>query len=845
MTSSHDTFSRLAHLPAACAALAALFLLSTATGLCADIPPADLFRQATAALNDGNYPLAEQRFVQYLAVKSAKNTDEESRLALSHLCHALAGQRRYADILGLLDKNADIVAAGDDRLFTYWRAYALLESGNPASALDLIDPVARLSAKTNDTANLNLMRLAADAYFRLGTPDADARARESVDAFLRSAPDADPALPLDGARLLQARLFLREGNREKAIATFTGIASNETAGAALRANALVNLVDLAATNSPAALEYAERLARLPLGKSATDYLIRCGRILASRPSTAEAGARYLKKAVRDNSTSPQAPDAQFALAEAWLSAGSNDLAAAEFKTYLETYGMTPGQAARATIWRAEALFRLEDFYDAATLFQKAAQTTTNALLTVALGIRAADALYANDNYESAAALYRASYDRPEIEAEPGSEAKDIVKRLYTDAPSGAEFRYLANRSRFQEADCLERCGQAADAQKRFATLATDAGPFTEDALYRSALLLERKGGDVESGNAAIASYTGLITSTTNLPLKCRALLGRGRCHYRRKSLQVAIDDFRAAEQAGFDSADEAELYHIYALYALGQDDKASKRAEDFAARAGESPVLPTLSLWLAQYRYNVGDFEKARTHFLDFASRWPDDSRAPLALLWAAKSALRLSDNQGAVDILAALGKRNDADALLPEARYTQATALCNLARFEDAVLVLDDATVKFPSSEFATRSLILKGDAIFSLGGSAKSNYGVTNAITAYDIAATRTDATPDMRLECFYKRARCLEKAGNPSAADRYYNDVITPFYALAEEGNVQASTISFYERAVFACALLKERQGKTDEAIGILRRLVEYDTPEREPALREIERLQNIRK
>ena len=79
---------------------------------------------------------------------------------------------------------------------------------------------------------------------------------------------------------------------------------------------------LSASGKPLLLQYrshADRLAGLPLGKAAPDYLIPCGRLLASRPTTTEVGARRLKGAIRDNPASPLAPNAQFALADAWLS----------------------------------------------------------------------------------------------------------------------------------------------------------------------------------------------------------------------------------------------------------------------------------------------------------------------------------------------------------------------------------------------------------------------------------------------------------------------------------------------------------------------------------------------
>jgi outer membrane protein assembly factor BamD (BamD/ComL family) len=399
------------------------------------------------------------------------------------------------------------------------------------------------------------------------------------------------------------------------------------------------------------------------------------------------------------------------------------------------------------------------------------------------------------------------------------------------------------------ADSLERCGKAAEALKRFDGIASakTTGPkilFSDEALYRAALLYERQGDGVGSNQDAITRYTTLISAPgTNDKLRRRAFLARGRCYYRNKSLDIAISDFAKAEESGFDSADEATMYHVYALYGLGQDKEAVRLAEAFVGRDTDSPVRPTLAFWLAQYYYNVLDFKESARRFADFAAKWPDDTRAPRALLWSAKADLRQSENQNALDTLATLGNKYGESEVMPEARYTQAKALCNLARFEEAVTLIDNSTTRFPESAFTTRALILKGDAISSLYGTSKSVYSITNALSAYEIAGGRADATAETRLECNYKSGRCLEKGGNAeTVAQYYYDNVIAPFYAHREKGPVSPQGISFYERAVFACARLREQAGDVSGALEVLRRMREYNTPDRAQAEREIERIEN---
>ena len=807
-----------------------------------EVFPDDHLSLAQSALADGMYPSAKQHLVKYLALNQSKSTSPEYRHALSLFCQTLAGLRHYNEISSFLDRNHDIIDTGDKRVFDYWRAYSLLETGNPTNALKLIDPDLGMAVKTNDTANLLLVRLAADVYSRLDTPESRVRAEELINHYLLNAPQTDPALQLSGAKFLQARLMARGGRQDRAMAAFKAIADDASVDTFIRAGSIREYVRLCETNAPVTIEYANRLARLPLGKAASDYVIPCGRILASRRDTAEDGARYLAKAVRENPASPLAPDAQLAIAEAWLSAGSNTIAATEFKNYLETYASTREETSRATAGRAESLYRLGEFREAATLFQKAADTPSD-LARSALDMRAADALYADAKYEAAAALYGDIWKRAHRANGFGNGDRFLNSLFPEAAEKGVGF--IQDRAEFMEADSLEQYGKVEEALQCFDSIASamttgHKTPFSEKALYRAALLRERKGGP--GTDKAIENYSDLIPATSNAQLRCRALTGRGRCYYRHKSLQRAIEDLAKAEKGGYDFCDEATMYHVYALYGLGQDNRALELAKAFVERDSASPVRQTLAFWLAQYYYNAMDFKESSRCFAEFAEKWPDDTRAPLALLWSAKADLRQSENQSALDTLAMLGSKYGESEVMPEARYTQAKALCNLARFEEAVTLIDNSTTKFPESPFTTRALILKGDAIFSLFGATKSVYSITNALSAYDIASGRADATAETRLECYYKKGRCLEKGGDAeSVAKYYYDNVIEPFYNLGGS-DVTPKCVAFFEKAAFACARLYEQAGAPGTALSILRRMTEFGTPERAQAEREIARIEN---
>lgn len=770
------------------------------------------------ALSDGMHQVAEQRLVQYLAANRQLAATDDYQYALSMLCHAIAAQGRPLDVLALLDRNVDISALGDRRIFDYWRAHSLLRLGKIDEALSVAMPEARMATRTNDVVNLRLVRVAAEAYAAQGTAEGDALASKALDFLFDGAKDVD--MPLDGARLLRSRLLARSGDTAGAKRMLSDLSTDEKADSHVRAAACLDLVEMSGTNYESAVRAAIAMERLPLGRDAPAYLIPCGRTLIARADTISDGASLLKRAIRIDPVSREAADAQYALSWAWLSIGSNELAAAEFQAYRETYGATYGNGAIAKAGQALALRAMGVNDEAASLFQKAAKETTNAFLSATCVLLAGESVLAAERYQSAAAILEKVFT---VSANATDEGLRVLRHVHpadaADAP-----RRIEALARIHAADALERSGEASRALALYDEVAADAGrgnDIAETALYRAALLLERTATDVAGGDGAIDRYSRLASSTTNAPLRALAILGRGRLRYARRSLAAAISDFMEVEKAGFESVAEARLCRVYALYGLGRDEEALAAAEETIAAGTGGTTLPDITLWLGQYRYNEGDMTKAEAIFADFADRWPDDPRSPATLLWAAKAAMARSENLRAVGLLAALGERYPDDPAIQEARLLQGHVLCNLARFEDAVLVLDDAIAKAPAGEFAVRALIMKGDALFALSGSSRSS--VTNALAAYGAARSRTDASPSQMLECGFKMARCFERGGDADGAcSRYYEDVVLPYLKIADEASPEDR--DFFEQAAFAAARLLEARGDVNAALSMLRHVAD---------------------
>lgn len=805
----------------------------------------DLLTIARASLADGLYAKAESGLVQYLAINSP-DSSPEYHFALGLLCQAISRQNRHNDVIALLDKNKDLCSNGDQRTFTYWRARSLIELGEPQKAIDIINPDILLSAQTNDLQNVALLRLSADAYTRFHTAKDDEKA-ERILKHLFSIPLAsDSSVRMESAKLLYGQILSRRNSNEEAVTNLLEVADSSFSDDFTKAQALLELVKIFANDSAKSLQYANRLSELKLGFSSSAFMIPCGEILISNTNTLAIGAGYLKKAILNSPAAEAAPNAQLKLAEAWLSAGSNSIASVEFKNFLETYTSTPDITAAAIAGQATAAFNCGNFNEASTLFQKAAQTSTNTGFSVICTLRAADSLHAAGKFDPAATIYKSLFQS--TLSEIPEKAHTLLRKEFFEIPKEDRSSFISSFSKLTAADCYERTGRQQEAQELYESLIKDysSGLLWQQALYRIGLLHERSGNGVGTERSAIYHYSRLLGTTTDPELRCNALLGRGRCFYRLKSFNEALTDFKLVEEGGFPSADEASLYHIYALYyGQGQDESAASMAEKFISDHSDSYISPTVFFWLAQYYYNRNDFPEAQKRFSLFTERWPNDERAPLSMLLAAKSAMKLSEHTEAIKIIACLADKYPDSSIIPEARYTQAKALYNMARFEDAVIVLDDIVRKHSSSNFTTKSLILKGYSLISLSGSADSNTSVTNAITVFNTALMRTDISPEMKLECHNKVAECHIRNGNRTEAfSNYYDKIIIPFLNTCKDNPYSRTGQAIFSHAVFAAASLCEQDNDPDSAIKVLSHLANLDLPDRLQAKQEIERIKNNR-
>lgn len=807
---------------------------------------ADGLDVARSALADKLYSVAERQASQLLMTAG---TPVERSGALLVYVQALAEQGRHEDVLKALNTHTATVSAGPAPLFSYWRALALLATDDPLGASKTADEGLAAQPEADD-ANA-LRRLAAQA--RLGLNDGDgaialyatldtavtnaalrdavllewARALDTLGrpaeaaAVLARQPRASPVSPhADQGALLQARLLTHLERRDEAEQVLHALADNNQSGESGRVQALVQLALLqseggrtndAVTSARAATQTAQSPElRLIAG-------VRLGEILLSALSTLDEGETIMKALIREFPESPEARAAQMRLAYALFEAKRYEQAADAYQIYIESFGQE-GRGLDALAGRARALFQIGRYSEAANLYQKLHDTTTNTIRKAESLFRAADAIAADGRFKQASQFYRS------------------VNQLYPESP-------LASRALFHAADALERANDPSAAEGAFRqTTERYAGTsLAEQALLRLATLLSAR----NAVEAAVKTYGVALATTTNPAVRYEAQLGRGHANYRAYRFETALQDFtEAAAAAKGDGDGEAHYWQVMSLYSLGRDEESYRAGETFLTKFPQAPRLPDLLLWLAKYDYNRGRLQSACERFLLYAERWPDGMWSDAALLWAGRASFRLNDFTGAIEILGRLWKTHTESKRLAEGRFVQADALCELARFDEAVLLLGEVITRYPESDWVTPAWGRKGDALFSMGVDNPLRF--EEAINAYREMLARRDITPAAALQGEFKIARCLEKLKrNTEAIEHYYTRVILKFLEQRTAGLPDADAAVWFTRAAFNAADLLAQTGDTTAAIRILRRVSDIDVPGQAEARQRLERLEQTRR
>lgn len=377
-----------------------------------------------------------------------------------------------------------------------------------------------------------------------------------------------------------------------------------------------------------------------------------------------------------------------------------------------------------------------------------------------------------------------------------------------------------------------RLDEALEAFRLVETLAAD-----DERKARAVL----KQGDVYAkmgkGEAAMERYRDVLDRFPDTAVAgklsrivyVRELEAKGRNLYKTYRFAEAREVF--AEVAAEDPAKRSrmEFFEALCLYGQGLDDAALAKALAVSQSGSDPAVRADATLWAAKFLYNRGEWKQAGRLFFSYADMNAGGALVPEALMWAARSAFSANDFRQAIQIATKLAQSHPASPQTVQALIVQGEALIELARFEEAALVLENAALAENAPERERiRARLLKADALFATGADSPARY--TAALEAYRAVRFGGALDASGRIAVSFKIARTLEKLKREAeAADQYYTQVVLAYREARGRGEIlDDSARAAFSRAAFRLADEYESRGRDYQAIHILELVATSDVP-----------------
>ncbi len=395
---------------------------------------------------------------------------------------------------------------------------------------------------------------------------------------------------------------------------------------------------------------------------------------------------------------------------------------------------------------------------------------------------------------------------------------------------------------------LRMLGKSEDAMEAFAraeeTATNDTG--------RATAILEQ--GDVLSeigrGEEALAKYRLVLDRYPQTPageklkviVRLRELEAKGRDLYRNYDFAEAQKIFAQVAEKDPSRKPRMDYYAVLCLYGQGLDREAHERATALAGEDADPAIRAEATLWLAKFAFNRRRWKDSSRLFSAYADMRPKSPEAPSALTWAARAAFADNDFEGAIQTVSRLAERYPDSPEKSRGYLVQGEALIELARFDEAVLVLD-RTIAAPGTppEERIRAQILRADALFAMGADNPVRY--REALAGYQSLRLSEKLSPSLKIAVAFKSGRTLEKLKRlDEAIDQYYASVVLAY----REGRMKGVRFDDEARAAFARAAFRladeyESRGKDFQAMHILELVVASDVPASDEAEKRIDRIQ----
>ncbi|MBO4710125.1 MAG: tetratricopeptide repeat protein [Kiritimatiellae bacterium] len=406
-----------------------------------------------------------------------------------------------------------------------------------------------------------------------------------------------------------------------------------------------------------------------------------------------------------------------------------------------------------------------------------------------------------------------------------------------------------NLSRLQDGLgwALEELGKYDEALEAFARAEETAATDEERAraIVKQGDVLAAAGKTDESlakYRAVLSKYPATDSAARIKDLvRIRDLEDRGRELYREYRFAEAQKAFREVAEKDPTLKPRMNYLEAMCMYGQGLDDEAEKLLRRIASESGDADTTARAVLWLAKHSYNRGAWQESRKLFAEYAEKAPESPDAPEALVWAARAAFAENDFQFAIQTVTRLAEKYPGSPSSLRGLLVQGEALIELARFDEAVLVLERVAIADGIDAADKLSARLLGaDALFAMGADNPVRY--QEALDAYRGVRMGESLSASQRISVSYKVAKTLEKLKRvDESIDRYYTDVVLAYREARLRGErMDDEASAAFSRAVFELADEFESRGRDFQAVQVLELLAKSDVPAAVEAKKRIERI-----
>lgn len=321
------------------------------------------------------------------------------------------------------------------------------------------------------------------------------------------------------------------------------------------------------------------------------------------------------------------------------------------------------------------------------------------------------------------------------------------------------------------------------------------------------------------------------------------LEAKGRGFFKGYSFLEAQKAFASVAAADPRRKSRMEYFEVLCLYGQGNDVAALSKARELSASCPDEAVKADATLWLAKLKFNRGEWGEALSLFESYVSLAPASPSAAEALGWAARAAFADGDYKRAINISTAVVEKYPSSSAVMPALIVQGEALIELARYAEALLVLERVSAAEDTDQAdRLHARLLIADSLFALGADNPGRYEA--ALRSYRALRFGGLLDASAMIGVSFRIGRTLEKLKRyDEAVEQYYTHVVLAYRDGRSTGIVfDDSAKAAFSRAAFRLADEFESHGKEFQAMSVLRLVSTSDVPAAAEAARRLERISN---